>query len=143
VRVLRAQHSNAKLELRLQVRAPGEAPGRLPFQVVRARPGVLVMRGLDQGGKATVALRDASGGVLKPRSARESLCPNPNGGGLLQEFDLVYTLTAGAPAPRRLVVSGPQSAPVDIPFTLRDVPISPEALPTRQLLPVNPYFQRP
>jgi hypothetical protein len=127
VKVLRAARTGDTLELQVLLQPQGAA-GTLPFQVVRDRRGILVMRRTGQESSATLALRDAAGNALTPRSSERTLTPNP-AGGLLVEFRQVYALPAGQKGPLRLSCSGARAVAVDIPFTLRDVPISPDALP--------------
>jgi len=93
------------------------------------------------GAASDLDLLDATGAVLKPLKRERTLTPNPQprGGGLLLEFTLVYALAPGAPEPSRLVWTGARPTLLDVPFALRDVPVSPAALPTRQPPLRNPY----
>ncbi|MCI0462228.1 MAG: hypothetical protein L0Z62_35190 [Gemmataceae bacterium] len=125
--VMQVSRDGAALEVRVQMQPQGTDGAAGGFQVVRNRKGVVWMRGSSREALAEMALADAKGNVLA-RTSRRALVPNPKGG-LLLEFMLRYTPTAGAQPPSRLVCSGPATVAVDVPFTLRDVPIAPEALP--------------
>ncbi len=139
--VMQISREGEAVEVRVQMQPQGTDGAAGGFQVVRNRKGVVWMRGSDREALAEMALLDAKGNVLA-RTTRRALVPNPKGG-LLLEFVLRYTPAAGAPGPSRLVCSGPVAVAVDVPFTLRDVPIAHEALPSAPLSPDNPYALPP
>lgn len=138
--VLRVTRDAGAIEVCVRVQPQG-GQGAAGFQVVRNRKGVLWVRGTDRSPLAEMALLDAKGNVLA-RTTKRALIPNPNGG-LLLEFVVRCPLTPGAPEPARLVCSGPVVVSLDVPFTLRDVPVSANALPAVAISPGNPYMPAP
>ena len=53
----------------------------------------------------------------------DSTSPAVNGTGKAWEFTLVYRSDAGQGEPSRLVYTGRRSATLEVPFTLKDVPL--------------------
>jgi hypothetical protein len=143
LKVTRVARDGTRLTLHVQAQPrTADGGGGTPFQVVRDPKGRLLMQGSGVGAASDLDLLDAAGTVLKPLKRERTLTPNPQprAGGLLLEFTLVYALAPGAPEPSRLVWTGPRATLLDVPFTLRQVPVSPAALPTRQPPLRNPYM---
>jgi len=95
------------------------------------------MQKVGEESMATLSLHDGTGATVKPQRSERKLTPNPQGG-LLIDFHQVYMVKANQLGPLWLTCRGPELLAVDIPFTLRDVPISPAALPPRQAPPTKP-----
>jgi hypothetical protein len=139
VQILQIARNGDTLELRAQIQPQGtDVAGAVPFRVVRSRNG-LIMRKTGEESMVVLSLHDAAGATVKPLRSERKLTPNPQGG-LLIEFHQVYPVTKGQAGPLWLSCRGPRALVVDIPFTLRDVPISPAALPARLPPPANPYL---
>jgi hypothetical protein len=110
--------------LRLHVRLKRLGSGGTVFQVTRTPKGTLVMRGGQNGPPFGFALQDAGGSLLPLLTSRQLYLPNHGGGGLVMEFQLTFALKSGQPLPERLVCRGPVPTLLEVPFTLRDVPLS-------------------
>jgi hypothetical protein len=74
------------------------------------------------------ALEDMEGAPVRPLTSRRTSVPN-RGGGLLLVYEVTFPLRAGQPVPGRLVCRGPRLTALDIPFTLRDVPLTTRGTP--------------
>ena len=112
-------------DLRLRVRLDGfPVTGRdgKVIQVVRKKPGFVAVTGSPGGEQPHITLQDAQGKILSAVTVSSEVSPNP-GGGLIRETTLLYRNEAGPAAPLRLVYSAPTPILVDVPFTLRDVPL--------------------
>jgi hypothetical protein len=71
-----------------------------------------------------LALFDVRGNLI--RQVSKEVVEDPNGTGL-EEYHFLYQVPAGAPEPAKLVLQGRRAVTIDVPFTLRDVPL--KALP--------------
>jgi hypothetical protein len=116
--------ARAAESLRLHVQLKGHGNGGTMFQVTRTPKGTLVMRGALGRPPVRFTLQDAGGSVLPPLSSRQAYLPKRGAGGLVMEFQLTFALRPGQPLPDRLVCSGPVPSLLEVPFTLRDVPLS-------------------
>src|SRR5262249_1639679 len=68
-----------------------------------------------------LALFDARGNLIR-QVAKEQI---PDDQGVNEEYRFVYQVAKGQPEPARLVLQGRRPVTIDVPFTLRDVPLRP------------------
>jgi hypothetical protein len=134
LKVLKFARDNESLTLEVQVKAQSGAGGGA-FHVVRDRKGVLVMRGGRRDAVVGLALQDSAGTTWQPEANRQGYLPSPAGGGLLANAAVRFRLKPGQLAPVRLICSGPRPLVIDLPFTLRGVPLSPPAPAADRLVP--------
>jgi hypothetical protein len=139
LKVLKVTRTAAALKLQVQLKRDGSAG--TTFQVTKTPKGALVMRGRQSSLPIRFALHTASGAVVQPQSSRQTYLPNRGAGGLVMEFQLTFALKPGQPVPDRLVCSGPVPTLLEVPFTLRDVPLS-AAAPAEQQPTANPSSPR-
>jgi hypothetical protein len=119
--VLQAQRADDTLRLRVRLRAHG---GDLTFHVARTRKGSLVMRGGQGRTLIGFVLQGMDGATLRPQACEQAYFPNRGVGGLRMEFQLTFALKAGQAVPDRLICNGPVPTLIEVPFTLRDVPLA-------------------
>src|SRR5262249_31612234 len=121
LKVVKVVREKGSLTLEVQVKGPGSAGA---FRVVRGPKGVLVMRNGQREGALRLALRDAAGKTWQPEAHREVYAPNRGAGGLVVSVRATFRLKPGQAGPLHLLCTGPRPVVIDIPFTLRDVPLS-------------------
>jgi hypothetical protein len=122
LKVLKITHTAEALRLQVQLIRNGSAG--TTFQVTKTPKGALVMRGGQSGPPIRFALHDTSGAVLPPQTSWQTYLPKRGAGGLVVEFQFSFALKPGQPLPDRLVCRGPVPTLLEVPFTLRDVPLS-------------------
>ncbi len=123
LKVLQVSRTAEALTLRVRVSATGAGAAGVPLQVVRTPKGQLILRGRQRDALVGFALEDAEGNPVRPLTSRRTAVPNP-GGGLLLDYEVAFPLRAGQAVPPRLVCRGQCLTALDIPFTLRDVPLT-------------------
>jgi hypothetical protein len=121
VRVLSAECKADKFVVTLAVRGP--APGRdgAPVKVFRTKNGVLVFGGPGDGAETAFVLTDDQGRKVTPTRVEQTVSDGDSGA-----LEMCYTLTYPAAAtagPCTLTYTAPRPLTVDVPFTLRDVPL--------------------
>jgi hypothetical protein len=124
VKVLNVQRQGEHLLVRLQVRSPSAAPvAGGGVRVVKAKNRVLIIDGPpppSATGQFTVTV--AKGVAVSPVESGQWVVEN-NQGGLDLQYQLKFHLPDQCAGPVELRYSGPRLLMVDIPFTLRDVPL--------------------
>jgi hypothetical protein len=91
--------------------------------------GARMWRGMNDGSETVdssvstgnLVLFDARGNLVR-LVAKE---PIPDDNGVNEEYRFVYQVLKGQPEPARLVLQGRRPVTIDVPFTLRDVPLRP------------------
>ena len=112
---------NKQIKLQVRVEGPVWEFNQLPGCLIGG--GLMVQEANGAGADASqLSLQDARGQAyrLVKVDLRETL---PNVSGLVQEFSLTYRPQREQGEPARLVFNGTRTATVDIPFTLRNVPL--------------------
>ncbi|HEV3260545.1 MAG TPA: hypothetical protein VG013_27060 [Gemmataceae bacterium] len=115
----------AKDTLRLRVRldTTNQHSAGMPGGIFIVRGGI-VDADLPQpaGGPVGVALHEATGRALRLVKVQgQNVLPNPAGSS--QEWTLIYRLPRNRAEGVKLVYTGPRTLVIDVPFTLRDVPL--------------------
>lgn len=125
VKVLEAAEANGQARLRVQVTtsnqlAPVGANGRL-IRRVRVVAGAGMVETVQGGASDDFQIQDAAGHAL-PVVAQQVMT---TGNGFSQTQELTLSCQLNGSAAARLVVNGPRTVLVNVPFTLKDVPLSP------------------
>jgi hypothetical protein len=128
LKVVDLDQKDGQVKVRLQLDTPAEDDGAPPANVNarawRINKAVWAMRGGmmqdNPGEPLALELIDAKGQAFQ-RANPEDARRNPNGG--MQEFVVTYNARAGQAEPVKLVYSGRRSVTVEVPFTLKDVPL--------------------
>ncbi len=68
-----------------------------------------------------LALLDEKGNTLAPTQTQVAIQGGP--GGFVQDITMEFKLEKDAPAPAKLIFSGTRLVTLDVPFTLKDVPL--------------------
>jgi hypothetical protein len=139
VRVVEVERTGQQLRMAMLVQAPGPR-GKGLVQVRRNERGVLVMDSNDAKLGIELELQDASGAALKPSDSRKFLTSHPRGMEMVLQYHLSFRLAPNQPEPTRLVCRGPRTVAIDVPFTLRDVPLC-AALRQVPIMRANPYLR--
>ncbi len=128
VEVSRMDHGQVKL--RVQVRPPPMGMngmqmlgggGRVFIQRFNGRMAVMAMQEVDNGGLQNLTLQDAKGQNFQLAIIDETLAPNGNGANL--EYHLVFQPRPAMGDASKFVYSGRRLVTIEIPFTLKDVPL--------------------
>ena len=130
VKVLETSHSNGLVKVRLQAESPNQAMGAwggANVRVIRrmrvlAGGGAVVMESIDQNGPGAYSLQDDKGRPFNLLNANPVIQANANGT-LIQEMHLTYQAQKGQTEPAKLVYTGSRTVLINIPFTLKDVPL--------------------
>jgi hypothetical protein len=124
LKVVDCTHEESGLiRVRVQLDLPGQgmffAGGRVRFnRRVMAFNG---NGGLAEGGVPNLALVDAKGGKLQQVRTEQRIVATGNGWS--QEYHLTYSPQQGQGDPVKLVYTGPRTVTLEVPFTLKDVPL--------------------
>jgi hypothetical protein len=126
VEVSRMDHG--QLKLRVQVRPPPMGMngmqmfgggGRVFVQRFNGRMAVMAMQ--EASGLQNLTLQDAKGQNFQLANIDETPAPNGNGANL--EYHLVFQPRAGMGEASKFAYSGQRLVTIEIPFTLKDVPL--------------------
>jgi hypothetical protein len=122
------RQENGPLQLRIEVVSPPRDPfGLAPrgARIVRVNRGFRARAiGVPlEGNEPILSLVDAKGQKLRPERCEYESINNINGS--TREFFLTYQPEAGLGEPAKLIFNGRRCAVVEVPFTLRDVPLPP------------------
>jgi hypothetical protein len=126
VEVSRMDHG--QLKLRVQVRPPPMGMngmqmfgggGRVFVQRFNGRMAVMAMQ--EASGLQNLTLQDAKGQNFQLANIDETPAPNANGANL--EYHLVFQPRSGMGEASKFVYSGQRLVTIEIPFTLKDVPL--------------------
>jgi hypothetical protein len=123
LKVVDAQWQGTQLRLHVILEGPNVVGmnGQV-LRVVRGkRGGMTIVSGESDGTELT--LLDAAGNVLKMQKGEPNYLPRDDGG-VSVEYRLFCQVNAGKGEPAKLVYSGTRPVLLEVPFTLRDVPVS-------------------
>ncbi len=106
----------------------------------------MMYRGQQEGGDVdnsvstgSLVLFDARGHLVRLVSKE----PIPDDNGLNEEYHFVYQLVKGQPEPTKLVLQGRRPVTIDVPFTLRNVPLRAAPGAGKPAPPPSPSVQQP
>jgi hypothetical protein len=129
LKILDVKHkTGGAVMVRLQLEDP-LPPGMIAFNrrgVMRingalAKRGMVVSESQSSGGDASFALLDANGQSFRQEERNDSL--STNGRSICWEIELTYRPHEGQGEPAKLVYSGRRWVVIEVPFTLKDVPV--------------------
>jgi hypothetical protein len=121
---------HGQIKLRIEVRPPPMGMNGLPMfggggrvfvQRFNGKMAVMAMQDVDNNGVQSLTLQDAKGQNFQLVNIDETPAPNGNNGN--QEYHLVFQSRPGLGEATKLAFSGRRMVTIEIPFTLKDVPL--------------------